>query len=81
LTVLLWPQVQNYSLTKLRLILVGAMASAIQRFLAGAGTRPLPWHKGQSGNGLRRHQGCLRQDFLAVAVLVIAAPSTTAALA
>jgi hypothetical protein len=33
LTVLLWPQVQNYSLTKLRLVLVGAMASAIQRFL------------------------------------------------
>src|SRR6516225_6475103 len=32
LTVLLWPQVQNYSLTKLRLILDGAMASAIQQF-------------------------------------------------
>src|SRR5215469_4360817 len=32
LTVLLRPQVQNYSSTKLRLILVGAMASAIQRF-------------------------------------------------
>jgi hypothetical protein len=32
LTVLLWPQVQNYSLTKLRLILAGAMALAIQRF-------------------------------------------------
>src|SRR5262249_27433540 len=33
LTVLLRPQVQNYSLTKLRLILAGAMASAIQQFL------------------------------------------------
>jgi hypothetical protein len=33
LTVLLWLQVQIYSLTKLRQILVGAMASAIQRFL------------------------------------------------
>jgi hypothetical protein len=32
LTVLVRPQIQNYSLTKLGLILVGAMASAIQRF-------------------------------------------------
>src|SRR5262249_39801178 len=32
LTVLPWAQVQNYSLTKLRLILAGAMALAIQRF-------------------------------------------------
>src|SRR5262249_14302858 len=32
LTVLLWPQVQNYSLTKSRLILAHVMASAIQRF-------------------------------------------------
>src|SRR5262249_29005035 len=32
LRVLVWPQVQNYSVTKLRLILAGAMALAIQRF-------------------------------------------------
>ena len=32
LTVLLWPRVQNYSLTKLRLILVEATASRIQQF-------------------------------------------------
>src|SRR5215831_16717459 len=38
LTVLLWPQAQNYSLTKLRLILAGAMALAIQRF---RGSRPV----------------------------------------
>src|SRR5262249_40902036 len=33
-----WPQAQNYSLTKLRLILAGAMALAIQRF---RGSRPV----------------------------------------
>ena len=38
LTVLLWPQVQNYSLTKLRLILARAMASAIQALTSGWGT-------------------------------------------
>ena len=38
LTVLLWPQVQNYSLTKLRLILARAMASAIQALISGWGT-------------------------------------------
>src|SRR5262249_46484605 len=37
LTVLLRPQVQNYSVTRLRLILVGAMASAIQQFLGYSG--------------------------------------------
>jgi hypothetical protein len=36
LTVLFQPQVQNYSLTKLGLILAGAMALAIQRFLGSS---------------------------------------------
>ena len=54
LTVLLWPQVQNYSLTKLRLMLVGAMALAIQRFLGSnqrvghqptGGSMPHPGHR------------------------------------
>src|SRR5215467_677313 len=43
LTVLLWPQVQNYSLTKLRLILVGVMASAIQQFLGSSGWGIADW--------------------------------------
>jgi hypothetical protein len=33
LTVLLWPQVRNYSLTKLRLILADLTALATQQFL------------------------------------------------
>jgi len=53
LTVLLWPQVQNYSLTKLRLILAGAMASAIQQFRGSSqrvghqlgGSMPHPGHR------------------------------------
>jgi len=39
LTVLLRPQVQIYSLTKLRLILAGAMASVIQQFRRGSNQR------------------------------------------
>ena len=46
LTVLLWPQVQNYSLTKLRLILVGAMASPFNNFEALT-----------SGRGISRLEG------------------------
>ena len=52
LTVLLRPQVQNYSLTKLGLILAGAMASAIQRFRGSSewgisleGSMPHPGHR------------------------------------
>ena len=39
LTVLLRPQVRNYSLTRLWLISVGAMASAIQQFLVSESER------------------------------------------
>ena len=46
LTVLLRPQVQNYSLTRLRLISVGATASAIQQFLGWpVGGRHQVWRK------------------------------------